>query len=81
MDNTTEISHVLVNKKGGGQILNLDQNYREHMRILSLKGAHSYCREPTRSPKTNSRLEEPEGYRDKFKQLETKKYSVRSANN
>lgn len=65
----TEISHV--NKKGGHQILNLDQNYREHMRILSLKGAHSYCREPTRSPKTNSRLEEPEGNRDRFKQLES----------
>lgn len=69
MDNTTEISHV--NTKGGHQILNLDQNYREHMRILSLKGAHSYCREPTRSPKTNSRLEEPEGNRDRFKQLES----------
>lgn len=60
---------------GGGQILNLDQNCQEHMegRI-----DHSYCRAPTRSPKSNSRLGESEGNRDKFKQLETEQSSIQS---
>lgn len=76
MDNTTAVSYV--NKMGGDQIFNLDQNCQEHMGILSWKGDHSYCRAPTRSPKSNSRLGEPEGNRDKFKQLETKQSNIQS---
>lgn len=74
MDNTTAVSYVNT-IGGGGQILNLDQNCQEHMegRI-----DHSYCRAPTRSPKSNSRLGESEGNRDKFKQLETEQSSIQS---
>lgn len=63
---------------GGGQILNLDKNCQEHMGILSWKGDHFYCRAPNRSPKSNSRLGEPEGNRDKFKQLETEQSNIQS---
>lgn len=48
------------------------------MGILSWKGGHSYFRVPTRSPKSNSRLGEPEGNKDKFKQLETEQSSIQS---
>lgn len=56
----------------------LDKNCQEHMGILSWKGDHFYCRAPTRSPKSNSRLGEPEGNRDKFKQLEIEQSNIQS---
>lgn len=75
MDNTTSVLYV--NKmEGGGRYLTLTKI--ANLGILSWNGDHSYCRASTRSPKSNSRLGELEGNRDKFKQLETEQSNIQS---
>lgn len=73
MDSITAVSYA--NKMGWGQILNFDQNSQELMGIVSCKGGHSDCRAPTKSPKSNSRLGEPEGNRSNNLKLNNKVFS------